>query len=1039
MLRIFQLSIFITLSVNIIAQTGGLRYVRNMGGSLTDMFWGNVLLTNGNLVSVGYTESTNGQAQGNHGDRDCFVVCTSPSGIILWKKVLGGALWDGYSSAVDITTDGNIVVGFTVGSSDGDAVGNHGSWDVAFFKYTPDGILLWSKIYGGVAADILGKLKATPDGGIIAGIASSSSNSGNVTGTNHGMDDLWILKLDVNGSIQWQQLYGGTNNETTPAVALADDGGYFFATAASSTDGNLTGLLPTGATMGANDMWLLHTDAAGNILWSKLVGGSGAEESAVLYAHGGSFYLGMGTNSADRDVQVNLGLNDIALFKYNTAGTLQWKKQYASGAWDQLGDIVGLNGDMLTLTGGNYSYTFAGYPMPPADERMMIFRIDTLNGIIQWMKALGGNGRSQGNAISINNNGELFVSGLSTNTTGDIYANLGGYDAVAVAFTGGNRITGTVFVDANNNNLPDAGEVKPSYLMMQSSKGDSMYGLTSIFQGFYNLAVDTGLYTVKPLFNNNSYYTSVPGQFSHQFLSNNEVYTQNIALHAVPNVKDLTVSFTPLTIIRPGRVAQYQLTGFNIGTTTIAAGVLGFKKEPALSFAGFSTPPVYQSGDSVYWNFSNLAPFDSLNIIVNLSVPTTMTGGTPMNYITYITPIAGDSTPINNRIFYKHIVVNSFDPNCKTNNMADSIPLSAVQNGEYIYYTIQFQNTGTASAIDIFIKDTLSEKLRDSTLEIIRVSHPFTYSLKDRVATWNFFNINLPDSNANEKLSHGYIQYRIKAKPTLVTGDFINNTAAIYFDFNPPVITENNRLTVYVPALIVPATPVINPTGNVTSCLPVLLTTKAGSGYQWYKNGVAIAGATADRYTAQDPGVYTVTLTVNNVTSNPSAATTVSLGSITNVVITKTNSLMSVENPDATITYTWQKLNAQIWTDLNPLTTGTSYPVVSSGDYRVRATKGLCTAVSNSLYWEPAIVVTPADVRVFPNPAGNFLTIDKLTGSGWRTLEIYNFLGEKMVTPVLLNNRSEIIIDIRSFSSGIYLLVLRNNEKDVKRVKFVKQ
>jgi hypothetical protein len=244
---------------------------------------------------------------------------------------------------------------------------------------------------------------------------------------------------------------------------------------------------------------------------------------------------------------------------------------------------------------------------------------------------------------------------------------------------------------------------------------------------------------------------------------------------------------------------------------------------------------------------------------------------------------------------------------------------------------------------------------------------------------------------------------------------------------------------VYVPAVIVPATPVVNPAGNVTSCLPLLLTTQAGTGYQWFKNGLAIGGATAATYTAQDPGVYTVTLTVNNVTSSPSAATTVSLGSITNVVITKTNSLMTVENPDATVTYTWQKLKAQVWSDLSPLTTGTSYPVVSAGDYRVRATRGLCTAVSNSQYWEPTIVVTPVDVRVFPNPAGNFLTIDKLTGSGWRSLEIVNSLGEKMITPVLLNNLSEITINIRSFSPGIYLLVLKNNERDVKRVKFIKQ
>lgn len=1027
-------------SFNVIAQTGGLNYVKNLGGNQTDMFWANVLLRNGNLVSVGYTESTNGDAQGNHGAQDCFVVCTSPGGTVLWKKVLGGLQWDGYSTDVDTTTDGNIVIGFTVGSTDGDALGNHGSWDVAFFKYTPAGTLLWSKVYGGVSADILGSLKATPDGGIIAGIASSSSNSGNVTGINNGLDDLWILKLDLNGAIQWQQLYGGTNNETQPAVALAADGGYLFATTSGSTNGNLAGLLLPGATLGPTDIWLLHTNASGGIIWSKLVGGSDADETGKLYAYGGSIYLGFGSKSSDRDLQGNLGLYDIALFKYNTAGNLQWKKQYASGAWDNLGDISGVKGDFLTLTGGNYSFSFAGYPMPPADERMMIFRVDTLNGNIQWMKALGGNGRSQGNALSISSTGNLFISGVSSNTSGDIYANLGGFDAVIVTFAGGNRITGSVFVDANNNNLPDAGEERPDYIMMESSKNaGTLYGITATSNGVYRLDVDTGLYTVKPLFNNNPYYTASPAQASKQFLGNNEVYNQNFALHAIPNVKDLTVALTPLTIIRPGRISQYQLTGYNVGTTTIAAGVLAFKKEPALMYAGFSAPPSSQSGDSAFWKFSNLAPFDSINIIINMIVPTSMPNGTPMNYELKITPIIGDSTPANNHIFFRHIVVNSYDPNCKTNNMADSMPLAALQNGEYIYYTIQFQNTGTASAIDIFIKDTLSDKLRDSTLEIVRVSHPFTFSMKNKVANWDFPNINLPDSNANEALSHGYIQYRIKAKPTLTTGDYINNTAAIYFDFNPAVITENNRLTIHVPPVIKPATPVINPAGEVVSCLPVLLSAAAGAGYQWFKNGTAIPGATANTYTAQLPGIYTATITVNGVSSNVSAATTIVLGSINNVVIVIANDLMSVENPDATIIYTWQKLTGQNWSDVNPVVTGTSYQAVSSGNYRVRATKGWCAALSNPQYWEPPIIVAPAFMRLYPNPAGNYLKIDQLAGTNWRSLDVFDILGKKMMPTVSLNNLAEITIDISRFSSGVYLLIFNDVSGIVKRVKFIRQ
>jgi len=1039
MLKNIGLCFLVLLSAKLIAQTGGLNYVRNLGGSKDDMFWGNVLLRDGNLVSVGYTESNNGHAQGNRGDKDCFVVCTSPTGNILWKKVLGGKLWDGYTSAIDTTSDGNIVVGFTLNSSDGDGVGNHGSWDVAFLKYTPNGTLLWSKIYGGTSSDVLGKFKGTKDGGIIAAISSSSSTSGNVTKNNHGLDDLWVLKIDVNGAIEWQQLFGGSNNETGPVVGLAEDGGYFFACSTNSTDGDLANLLPTGASIGACDIWILHTDASGNILWQKTLGGSDEDNYSKIYVHSNSIYLGIMSRSSDRDLQGNLGLFDIALFKYNTKGILQWKKQYASYAWDNLGDIAGINGDMITICGGTYSNNFANYQMPVADQRMMIFRVDTLNGNIQWMKALGGNGRSQANAISLNFNEELFVSGLSTNTNGDIYANLGAYDAVLVKFDGGNRINGTVFLDANNNNILNTNEFRPSNITIASLKASSLYSITTTKNGAYSIQVDTGVYTITPFLKLNPYYSAIPDSFSHKFLSNNQVLNKDIALRAVSNVRDLTVVLTPLTLIRPGRVAQYEITGYNVGTTNISSGVIGFKKDSSLSFVGFSKAPSFQSGDSVFWNFTNLNPFDTINIIVSLLPPTTITGGIVMNYVTYITPIVGDSTPINNRIFYKHTVVNSYDPNCKTNNYGDSMPLSNIQNSEYIYYTIQFQNTGTASAIDIFIKDTLSNKLLDNTMEIIKVSHPYTFTLKNKIATWSFFNINLPDSNANEALSHGYIQFRIKAKSNLAKGDFIDNKAAIYFDFNPPVITDNNRITINEPIIVTPPTPTISPSGNVISCLPLVLTTQTGTGYQWYKNGFEINGAIGNSHTAIDTGIYTVTLTSNNITSKPSSATTISIGSINKVEIVKKDNLLTIINPDTTLKYNWQKLNNLIWTDLNSAN-GNNYTILSKGEYRVKASKGLCVSFSNSQIWEPISNPTVHNkIRIFPIPSNNYITIDRLVESEWMLLEIINCLGKKMITPISLNNQREIKINIKNFSSGVYLLILINKTGKKEFIEFVKK
>ena len=139
MIKQLLLSFSILLSLCGTAQTAGLKYVRNLGGSQDDMLWGHVILRNGNLVSVGHTKSTDRDAVGNHGDVDCFVVCTSPSGTLLWKKYWAVRAGMPTARPWDTTADGNVVVGYTTNSPDGDLTGNSGSWDIALVKFTPEG------------------------------------------------------------------------------------------------------------------------------------------------------------------------------------------------------------------------------------------------------------------------------------------------------------------------------------------------------------------------------------------------------------------------------------------------------------------------------------------------------------------------------------------------------------------------------------------------------------------------------------------------------------------------------------------------------------------------------------------------------------------------------------------------------------------------------------------------------------------------------------------------------------------------------------
>jgi uncharacterized repeat protein (TIGR01451 family) len=155
-----------------------------------------------------------------------------------------------------------------------------------------------------------------------------------------------------------------------------------------------------------------------------------------------------------------------------------------------------------------------------------------------------------------------------------------------------------------------------------------------------------------------------------------------------------------------------------------------------------------------------------------------------------------DINPTNDTLTNCFTVVSSYDPNAKfvfPSNILD------INGDHWLTYTIQFQNTGTADAIDILVTDTLSSKLDVSTFTLLSYSHePLVQLYNTGLLKFNFPKIHLPDSTSNEPASHGYVQFKIKAKSSLAVGDVISNTANIYFDFNAPVITNTTQSTITV-------------------------------------------------------------------------------------------------------------------------------------------------------------------------------------------------------------------------------------------------
>ena len=109
---------------------------------------------------------------------------------------------------------------------------------------------------------------------------------------------------------------------------------------------------------------------------------------------------------------------------------------------------------------------------------------------------------------------------------------------------------------------------------------------------------------------------------------------------------------------------------------------------------------------------------------------------------------------------------------------------------DYLTYTIRFENTGTASAINIKIQDFLNNKLDPETIRMIDSSAPYTLERLGASLTWKFNGINLPPSIADTRIGKGYIIFQVKPKPGFAVGDIIPNTASIYFDTNPAIITN---------------------------------------------------------------------------------------------------------------------------------------------------------------------------------------------------------------------------------------------------------
>ncbi|MCF6131277.1 DUF7619 domain-containing protein [Flavobacterium wongokense] len=357
-------------------------------------------------------------------------------------------------------------------------------------------------------------------------------------------------------------------------------------------------------------------------------------------------------------------------------------------------------------------------------------------------------------------------------------------------------MNGTNKYDQNNNGCDALDYIYPN-LRYNITNGTTSGSIITNASGGYSIPLVSGTYTVTPIIENPSYFSVSPTTVNVNFPTQASPLTQNFCVSPIGSHPDVEITMIPTNDARPGFDAEYRIVYKNKGNL-MQSGTISLNFDDAvLDFVEASQTVSSQSANNLVWDFTNLQLFETRTITVKFNINTTMetpavNAGDVLHYTANIA-IATDENSNDNTVRVNQIVINSHDPNDKTCLEGPIVSSSMV--GQYVHYVIRFENTGTASAVNIVVKDIVdTNKFDISTLVPLNGSHQFvTRILNTNQVEFIFENINLPFDDVH---NDGFVAFKIKTKPTLVIGDTFSNGANIYFDYNFPVTTNTYTTTV---------------------------------------------------------------------------------------------------------------------------------------------------------------------------------------------------------------------------------------------------
>lgn len=395
-----------------------------------------------------------------------------------WDYSYGGYDGDFISHLLPTSDSGFIAAGESLSNALFEKSENN--WDQSIFptydfwiiKCDADGNKLWDKTLGGSDDDFLYNIINTADGGCMAIGRTRSPADGNISQPPIGVFDVWAVKLDATGTIEWEHRYGGDGNNSVSAVVELADGGFLFG---ADTDAPASGDVSE-PSYGFNDFWIFRTDAAGTILWDKRYGGSDEEGISAIFQTGDGGFLLAGASLSNisglktQNTYVN-GMSDLWFVKIDSVGNYMWDKQLGS-----LDNEYGM--DMLKTSDQHYLLALTSEAGIGGDKTQAtngitdfwMLKTDTLLNV-SWDISIGGTGHEDdfGNIFETAD-GNYMISGTSYSETGFWKSEL----------NNGPENTWIVLVDANGDKLWDK-TILTGYTHTETGMGIQLEGGCYLF------------------------------------------------------------------------------------------------------------------------------------------------------------------------------------------------------------------------------------------------------------------------------------------------------------------------------------------------------------------------------------------------------------------------------------------------------------------------------------------------------------------------------------------------------------------------------